>query len=257
MADATLVAISGATGLFGKAFLAKLPNEIKISGSLRLRNLSTLEIYREVEKLASIGTKSFLHLAWPASSSLGNYRTSEENFDVLQKTVILQSACLQNGVSFVGLGSVLDKVREVENYYHLTKFVCRKFFESQILDRTLTWVRPYYVFNHDSWPEFMHVNNSPIVRILNNSPRDFIHLDDIVTGLFAIIEHRIMGEVDLGSGLMTKPSDICEALGKKYRIESNPSGNLTTLNVLYAHPHLGLSEYWTPKITLSLVKEKQ
>jgi nucleoside-diphosphate-sugar epimerase len=257
VADVTVVAISGSSGLFGSAFLAKLPKELQISGSVKLRSLTTLEIYNEVEVLAAAGTKTFLHLAWPASSFVGNYRSSEENFEVLRKTIILEEACFEFGISFIGVGSVLDKVGDVKNYYHLTKFACRQMLDSQIQSESIAWIRPYYVFNNDSWPEFIHENKSLPVRILNNSPRDFIHLDDVVTGLFAIIKHGILGEIDLGSGLMTKPSELCDVLGKRYQIESEPSGEMIGSELLYSHQHPRLLEHWAPKTTHTLLKERK
>lgn len=257
MADVTLVAISGSSGLFGAAFLAKLPKELQISGLLKLKSLTTSEIYKEVEKLAATGTKTFLHLAWPASSSVGNYRSSEENFHVLRKTIILEEACFVSGISFIGVGSVLDKVSAIKNYYHLTKFVCRQMLNSQIHNESIAWVRPYYVFNTDSWPQFIHENKSLPVRILDNSPRDFIHLDDVITGLFAIIQHGILGEIDLGSGLMTKPSELCDALEKKYQIESEPPGDMIASEILYSHQHPRLLEHWSPNATHALVKARK
>lgn len=257
MADATLVGISGASGLFGTALLSKLPKEIVVSGSIDLRSLSTSEIFREVARLAEAGSECFLHLAWPASSSVSNYRFSAENFEVLQKTIILQEACLQTGIHFIGLGSVLDKVSEIENYYHLSKFACRQMLMPRILDESITWIRPYYVFDDQSWPEYLHATKNLPVKILNNSPRDFIHLDDVTTGIIAIICHKIKGEIDLGSGMMTKPSDLCEAFGKQYQIESDMPIQLAHNDLLGSQTHSLLSQYWVPNRTRTLVKEKK
>jgi nucleoside-diphosphate-sugar epimerase len=256
VADATLIGLSGESGLFGSAFLSNIPQEICISGSINLRSLSATEIFSEVEKLAKLGSESFLHLAWPASSSLGNYRFSEENFDVLQKTIILQDACMRTGINFIGIGSVLDKVSTVENYYHLAKFACRQMLKARILDETITWIRPHYVFNDVSWPEFIHANNNLPVIIFNDSPRDFIHLDDVITGIIAIISHKIKGEIDLGSGIMTKTSDLCNALGKQYKIESDMSMQHLNNNQRSAQSHSRLSQYWAPNKTRTLLKER-
>jgi len=256
LADATLIGLSGASGLFGSAFLSNLPQEIVVSGSISLRSKSTAEIFREVEKLAKLGSESFLHLAWPASSSLSNYRFSEENFEILQKTIMLQEACLQTGINFIGIGSVLDKVSTIENHYHLSKFACRQMFKTRIIDETITWIRPYYVFNDDSWPDFIYATKNEPVMIINDSPRDFVHLDDVITGIISIISHKIKGEIDLGSGIMTKPSDLCKALGKQYKIESDMLVDHLNDNQLRSQTHSILSKYWSPHKTRALVKEK-
>jgi nucleoside-diphosphate-sugar epimerase len=256
VADTTLIGLSGESGLFGSAILSNLPQEIRISGMINLRSLPTVEIFREVEKLAKLGSESFLHLAWPASSSLSNYRFSEENFEVLQKTIILQDACMQTGINFIGIGSVLDKVSTVENYYHLAKFACRQMLKARILDETITWIRPYYVFNDDSWPEFIYATKNLPVIIFNDSPRDFIHLDDVVTGIIEIISHKIKGEIDLGCGIMTKPSDLCTVLGKGYSIELDGHAAHLNNHQLSSQPHSILSHYWAPNKTLELLKGK-
>jgi nucleoside-diphosphate-sugar epimerase len=257
MADAPIIAISGASGLFGSAFLAKYSENLHVTKSLQLQNLADADIYREIESLSAFGTQTFLHLAWSASSSKENYRFSEENFDALRKTVLLKEACSQMGIKFVGIGTVVDKVGITESYYQLAKFTCRQMFRREIEEEKITWVRPHYVFNDDSWPSFLQSDKSLPVTILNNSPRDFIHLDDVISGLFLILQKKILGEIDLGSGWLTKPSELCEAFGKEFIIEQGETGGVQLEASPTASSHPRLSQYWVPTKTHALLKEKQ
>ncbi len=256
MADAPIIAISGASGLFGSAFLKTYSASLQITKSIKLKTLADSDLYREIESIAACGTQTFLHLAWPASSSKDDYRCSDENFDALRKTILLKEACFRAGINFVGIGTVLDNVGVSASFYQLAKFSCRQMLRHEIVEESITWVRPYYVFNDDSWPNFLHADKSLPVRILNDSPRDFIHLDDVISGLFLILEKQIFGEIDLGSGYLTRPSELCAALGKEFSIESRERVGKQLEVSSTASQHRRLSRYWVPTKTHSLLKGK-
>lgn len=257
MADAPIIAISGASGLFGSAFLAKYSENLQVTKSLKLKTLADVDIYKEIESISASGTQTFLHLAWPASSAKENYRFSEENFDALRKTVLLKEACFQAGINFVGIGTVVDKVSMADSHYQLAKFSCRQMFRREIEEEKIAWVRPHYVFNDDSWPSFLHSNESLPVTILNNSPRDFIHLDDVISGLFIILQRQMFGEIDLGSGWLTKPSELCEAFRKEFIIKHSGTDGVQLEASPTASPHTRLKQHWAPTKTHALLKEKQ
>ena len=257
MADAPIIAISGASGLFGSAFLSKYSENLQVTKSLKLKTIADADIYKEIESISASGTQTFLHLAWPASSAKENYRFSEENFDALRKTVLLKEACFRMGINFVGIGTVLDKVGMADNHYQLAKFSCRQMFRHEIEEERITWVRPHYVFNDDSWPNFLHSDESLPVTIHNNSPRDFIHLDDVISGLFLILQKQMFGEIDLGSGWLTKPSELCEVFGKEFIVEHSGTGGVQFEASPTASPHPRLMQHWAPTKTHALLKEKQ
>jgi nucleoside-diphosphate-sugar epimerase len=257
MADAPLVAISGASGLIGSAFMNKYSASLRVTKILKMKRLTDSQIFKEIESISAFGTKSLLHLAWPASSSSDNYRVSEDNFDALRKTILIQAACSQFGINFIGVGTILDKISSVDSYYQMTKFTCRQIFRREISEERITWVRPFFVFNNNSWPGFLHVPQNSSVRILNDSPRDFIHLDDVVSGLFTILERELRGEIDLGSRRLTKPSELCDRLGKNYIIQNADSDEASGEYSTYATEHPLLSQHWAPTKTHALLKEIQ
>lgn len=255
MASPTLIGISGASGLFGSAFLRKLPENIAITKVVSLREVSTLEIYDFVEELSMMRTETFLHLAWPASSSKNDYRISRENFEVLRKTIILAEACLTNNINFVGIGSAVDYMSKFENYYQVSKFVCREMLRPQIEERLIAWLRPHYVFNNNSWPQFLFPENLLPISIQDDSPRDYIHLDDVISALYVIIQHQLMGQIDIGSGFLTRPSELCRALGKKFEIHSNGK----TIYDMGANTDVDslLLNLWSPRITRDFLQERK
>ena len=158
---------------------------------------------------------------------------------------------------FVGIGSAVDSFCGDGNLYQLTKFTCRQMLRSEIQDEIITWVRPFYVFNNDSWPDFLHGDLALPVLIQDNNARDFIHLDDVVTALWAIIQYGLKGEIDLGTGILRKPSDICGVYGREFQVRPDFVESAGNPQYASAKPHLRLSEYWTPKKTLDLFKERK
>jgi len=257
LADALSIAVTGSTGLIGTAFLDSIPREVLLKGRIHLKTIAVSAIPEAIQSLSSERVDVLLHLGWPASTFKENYRVAESNFDALQKTIVLKEACLKNNISFVGIGSAVDNFCGDGNFYQLTKFVCRKMLSCEIRDEIITWVRPFYVFNNDTWPAFLHGDVDLPILIRDNTARDFVHIDDVVTGLWAIIQNRMRGEIDLGSGILRKPSDICALYGKEFRISSDFLETTESPQYAAAQPNLQLSQYWNPRKTQDLFKERK
>lgn len=257
MARNITLALTGSTGLIGSAFLRNLPEGFGITKLLPFRSMKSSEITTMVEHLSMIGTRFVLHLGWPASSSTENYRYSAENFNALEKTIILKDACVRNNISFVGIGTVLDRENHQENIYQQTKFICRKILESEIHDQVITWIRPYFVFNNSNWPDFIHSREDMPVEIQDNTPRDFIHINDVVSALYAVIQNEITGEIDLGSGRLTTPSEVCVSLGKRYQLATDSVENTKIDCFSPAQLNPALTAHWNPSITRALFEENR
>jgi nucleoside-diphosphate-sugar epimerase len=95
------------------------------------------------------------------------------------------------------------------------------------------------------------------VEIQDNTPRDFIHIDDVVSALYVVVQNGITGEIDLGSGRLTTPAEVCVSLGKKYRLAPDSVDN--TENVFFSPAQLNplLAAHWTPKTTNALFEENR
>ena len=254
MAAIKLVAASGASGLIGTAFKESLSPDFKIVHEIKSSIINISDIAAEVELAASKGAKDFIHLGWPASSNSENYRISKSNFDALEKSLVLRRACEKFDMNFIAFGSPIDLALEVNNAYSLTKYVLRQILLDDIMNQKITWLRPFYIFNESSWPHFLH-QNEPIL-IIDDSPRDFIHISDVVNAIELIVRTQIRGEVDVGSQILTKPSELCISLGKNFYLDANLA---STNKLIYFPAQLNgkMSAVWQACKTQQILKNKK
>lgn len=212
MASPKIVAVSGSKGLIGSRLLAANLENLQFL-PISISRLSIAETRNAVLVAKECGASTFLHLSWPAATFAGDYRTSIENFTALEKTLIVKEECLKNDLHFVGLGSQVDQDSDGKTLYSLTKTIARGVFDRAILGHEISWLRPFYVFEEDRWPSFLMQSTVGPVEIQDDSPRDFVHIKDIVSGIQQIISQGLRGQIDLGSGLHRRPSELCFALG--------------------------------------------
>jgi nucleoside-diphosphate-sugar epimerase len=203
--------------------MGSAPPDLVLVRANSFSEISPNSIDEEIRRLAEVGVRSFLHLAWPASSTKGDYRTSTDNFSALEKTLISKRSCERHGIKFFGVGTVIDTTIDPKSTYSLTKYTARQTLLRDIEAKQISWIRPYYVFDGVNWPQYLEARPGEKIEIQDNSPRDFIHLRDVVSGILTILKLEAMGEMNLGSGVARRPSDICDVLGRNYSIMSNSS----------------------------------
>jgi nucleoside-diphosphate-sugar epimerase len=248
-----LVAASGASGLIGTALKENLSPDFKIVHEIKSSIINISNIAAEVELAASKGAKDFIHLGWPASSNSENYRISTSNFDALEKSLVLRRACEKFNMNFIAFGTPVDLFIAVDNAYSLTKYVLRQILLDDIVSKKITWLRPFYIFNDSSWPHFLH-QNEPIL-IIDDSPRDFIHITDVVSAIESIIRTQIRGEVDVGTEILTRPSELCRSLGKNFYLDAN----VASINKMVYFPaklNEKMSSVWLARKTQQILKKK-
>ena len=255
MASPSLIAVSGSTGLVGKALIQGLSSDISVVHRITSSTIDIGDIRGEVEVSARSGATYFLHLGWPASSSKEDYRTSRRNYDALEKTILLRQACREFKIHFVGVGSAVDHLPIHPNPYSLTKYLARMIFLEDIVDGQMSWVRPFYIFDESTWPHFLHrrEQGESSIIIHNDQPRDFIHLSDVTQGIEAIIREGIKGQIDLGCSELRRPSEICSALGIEYEVVAD---DIQTSHLVSeaAVMNTELCRVWSPNVTRSLLK---
>ena len=220
---------------------------------IRFSTIEHQEIVSQIKSAADSGAEYFLHLGWPASSICEDYRTSQKNFDALEKTLVAKRACVKFGISFIGVGSVVDRFPIPGNTYSLTKYVARQVFSNEIRKEKMTWLRPHYIFNLNSWPKFLSNPKNEKITIYDDSPRDYIHLNDVIRGIESVIQLDIRGEVDLGSQILKRPSDLCTALNKKFVISTDIVQE-SKIEFQSAVPNEKLSPSWHAWDTLEFFK---
>jgi nucleoside-diphosphate-sugar epimerase len=103
-----------------------------------------------------------------------------------------------------------------ESNYSIAKHRARQIFLEDIKSRQISWIRPHFVFNGKDWPKFIYSDAIQPLVINDDSPRDFIHIKDVALGINKVLENNLMGEIDIGSGILKRPSDLCKALGLKF-----------------------------------------
>jgi hypothetical protein len=219
MADVKLIAMSGSSGLIGGILNKNLSPDIQVVHIAKASKIKVEQIESEIRIASGKGAKYFLHLGWPASTTINNYKISLTNYDALEKTLVFKRACDKFGLHFIGFGSTVDRFPDSESTYSITKYVARQIFSKDILKNNMTWLRPFYIFNQDFWPEFIHRNSGKKVLIRNDSPRNFIHVNDVTRGIESVIRCDFQGRIDLGSQFLRKPSDLCAALNIQFCIQ--------------------------------------
>jgi len=211
------IALTGANGFIGR----HLVNLMSLNGSehkrLSFRQHDYAEILRQMRNLKAEGVTNFLNLGWPASST-HDYKNSEENANASKLSLQLAEACVETGIRFFGVGSPAE-LWPGDSEYAKRKSESREEVRHLIEANKVTWLRPHLVFDSASWPKLVRDAASGIeVLIRDNSRQNFIHVEDVASGIYAAVMHGLSGEVDILSGKPIRPSELLEALGYRFRL---------------------------------------
>ncbi len=251
------IGVSGLSGFIGSAIKAQVSSDLELVEVSSFSRISASSISNEIDNLVDSGVRNFLHLAWPASSLDGDYRTSKRNFDALEKTLAVKRACEKSGLKFYGLGTGIDRMIDVESSYSIAKFAVRQVFLDDIQHERISWIRPHYVFDELAWPRFLNSDPSTPIQIRNNTPRDFIHIKDVASGILAIVTQGMLGEVDLGAGKARSPSELCIALGRRWSIAEklSPEADSGISEIVASQSQL-LNDLWKAEVTNTIFGEE-
>lgn len=254
MTQPRIIGVAGSTGFMGQALskLAASEDVRVVPISLRTGMLRE-ELEKQLEALVTQGVTDFIHLAWPGSSSV-DYKYSTENEGAGLLTVDTAELCVEMGLRFYGLGSAAEN-RIPETPYSKSKSDTRKALREQISEGLITWLRPHYVFDESSWPLFVRESTQTGgVVIRDDSPKDFIHINDVSRGAVASIKSGLVGEVDIASGKLTRPSELLSALGLGFSILQGRHEVQHEVGTVDISKLLNVS--WYPNLTLEILKEK-
>ena len=254
MAQPRVIGVSGSRGFLGQA-LCKLAASVNLRiVPISLRSgMHREEVGKRLEALVDQGVTDLVHLAWPASSTV-DYKYSAENETAGLLAVDTAEFCLEKGLRFYGLGSAVENCIP-ETKYSKSKASTLKALRKQISDGLITWLRPHYVFDESSWPLFLRESiQTGSVVIQNDSPRDYIHIDDVSSGTIASIKNGLVGEVDIASGKLTRPSELLSALSLDFSILQGNNEVRSEFHAVDISKLLNVS--WYPNLTLGILKEK-
>ena len=159
-----------------------------------------------------------IHLAWSASAQPG-YREHDDNARWVDATVRAAELSADRGIFFVGTGTAVDDV-PAEDAYSRSKWAARNALAAQIAAGGLTWLRPFYVFDEER-PSPAVLSAALSAKAAGNavalarptSRHDFVHARDAGTAIKAVVDGRITGTVDIGSGATASVSELVESYG--------------------------------------------
>ena len=245
--------VSGSGGFIGQA-LSELATSLGVRVvpiNLRSR-MHRDEVGERLEALKHQGVTDLVHLAWPASSTL-DYKYAAENVSAGILAVDTAELCMEIGLHFYGFGSAAEN-RFSETPYSKSKADTRQALQTAISNGNVTWLRPHYVFKEGSWPFFLRESSETgSVVIQDNTPRDFIHINDVSEGVLSAVKNGLQGEVDIASGKLTRPSELLAALKLGFSVLQGQDEVQSDTEAVDISKLLNVS--WSPKSTLDILKE--
>jgi nucleoside-diphosphate-sugar epimerase len=219
--------VTGAGGLIGRAVLQALPTAADVV-PVRSSCIDLLDPGAFADLLRDTVPAVVIHLAWSASSSPG-YRTSPDNARWRAVTREAAYVALGSGIRFIAVGSVVDDAR-AEDPYTEAKAGLRSDLTDAIVTGQVTWLRPHYVFDPDAPSPAVLRDASdarergrPVDLREPHVRHDFVHVRDVADAVAAVVEHRLTGVVDIGSGLLTAVHTLVERFGASWTEADGPT----------------------------------
>ena len=219
---ATLV--TGASGLIGAHFMRAFEGDTIVAIPHSEADLLAEGVMAEL--VAHHRPVTVVHLAWCASGSPG-YRTSGDNALWLDRSVDLLAACRRFGAHLVLTGTVSDDGSGTDAYSR-SKAELRGIAREAAAHQSLSFVRPHYVFDPDRGRPQLIADalaaaraEVPVELADPYARHDFIHAADVANALLLVIRHRLLGEVDIGSGNLHEVREVVSAAGVSW-VSRNP-----------------------------------
>lgn len=224
------VLITGATGLIGRRVMEafRAGDEKDQLAPLGGDNIDLLEHGAWRRAFEEHRPDVVVHLAWSASA-LPDYRRHDDNARWAQATVDAAVLAADLGILFVATGTSVDDA-PADDAYSRSKSEARDALGDRIAEGTLTWLRPFYVFDEERpSPAVLRAAlaakaaGSPVALARPAARHDFVHARDLGTAIKAVVDGRLTGTVDLGSGEVASVSRLVESYGCAWVQDGIPS----------------------------------
>lgn len=253
MADRVLV--TGSSGFIGSLLESNTKIEyIDLPSRISLTDRKTIEYI--LNSMYELNCNTLLHLAWTSNSKL-DYENNFSNYLWADFTIDLADKLLREDFNFVCLGTCNEyKLNNVSAYVESKRNVAY-FLHHQTVSSKWTYIRVFYVVDLVSMRPrlvyaFLNKKDSDIFEIKSGSTKnDFILSEDVLSGINLILEKRIRGDIDLGSGFLTSNSKLIKTICKKNKMEvpmilndGTPDSKIANLDKLY---NFG----WRPSYTIN------
>lgn len=198
-----------------------------------------------------------VHLAWSASGVEG-YRLSRSNEQWRAASLELAEACHDSSARLWLTGSVVDDEVEVDprDRYTRAKAELRRQCSEAIEAGRVGWLRPYYVFDEERRRPALVAETlaararGEAVRLRSwDQAHDFVHASDVGAAIARSLEHELVGEVHIGSGIARRVADVVKALGATWMPAEVSDNEPATRPALTADIARLTELGWTPQRT--------
>jgi len=203
-----------------------------------------------------------VHLAWNDTGA-DDYDTDSRNLIWGLKSSMFMDECTIRGIRFIGCGSAVDSIngKSSETYYQIAKMRMRAHFETSVEYSPHAWLRPQYVVSFEEKRPtlvrdyFKEVSENREFVMLNPTQKlDFVHVDDVVSGIRYVMQHDITGVVELGSGFLHEVGDLVASLDR-WRRGRTPHEASATIPRESGLAPIQLVKYgWDPKSTKQIFR---
>jgi nucleoside-diphosphate-sugar epimerase len=224
------VLISGATGLIGRRVLEAYRGSDDEVVPLGRSDADLLETGAWRRMLDDKRPDIVIHLAWSASTTLG-YREHDDNARWAESTIAVAALAADRGIRFVATGTAVDD-SPADDPYSRSKATARDALADRIAAGELAWLRPFYVFDEEGpSPAVLRAALQakaalePVALASPDARHDFVHARDVGTAIRAVVEGRLAGAIDIGSGAVASVSELVESYGCQWVAQGIPSSS--------------------------------
>lgn len=178
-----------------------------------------------------------LNLAW-AKTGIPGYEHDSTNLEWVGVGKNLAEACARWGVQFVGLGSCVEyTAQQTDSAYRDAKLLLHEAAASLLSPSEFTWLMPFWVVSRaEGRPRVVAEYLAALDRGCAFQPRhpeaalDFIVVDDLARAIPLILESRLTGDLDIGSGTLRTVESLLAAMGRPAGVAAmkNPTPSQAT-----------------------------